>query len=199
MVSRPIIAGVLAGLAFGQPAHGLVVGAILEVFALVILPFGAARYPESGTAAAAAAAAYSQTAPSIIDQRLLLLAIVFALAWEQIAGASVVFMRRVNERIAAVAPAGPDVAAEVTRRQILGFGIDALRGACAVVLGAVLGTFLLRSFSPHIAISSGVSAQFLMIGTMGMLGAVLSLFGGMKERKFAYTAGLACGALVLLL
>ncbi|HWV56262.1 MAG TPA: PTS sugar transporter subunit IIC, partial [Longimicrobiales bacterium] len=59
MISRPIVAATLSGLAFGHPAEGMLLGVILEAFSLVILPVGAAKYPESGTAAAAAAAAYA--------------------------------------------------------------------------------------------------------------------------------------------
>src|SRR5690606_31658627 len=58
MVSRPIVAAPVTGLLLGRPLEGVAVGALLELFALVILPIGAARYPESGTAAVAATAGY---------------------------------------------------------------------------------------------------------------------------------------------
>src|SRR5687767_15880923 len=98
MLSRPLIAATLAGWVFGRPGAGLLIGALIELFSLVILPFGAARYPESGTAAAAAAAAYAATDPTGPTEPLLLLAVVFALAWEHVAGASVIFVRRVKDR-----------------------------------------------------------------------------------------------------
>ena len=56
MISRPFIVATLTGLLVGRPEEGLILGAILELFALVILPVGAARYPEAGTAAVAATA-----------------------------------------------------------------------------------------------------------------------------------------------
>lgn len=199
MFSRPIIAATLAGLALGKPAHGLVIGAVLEVFALVILPFGATRYPESGTAAAAASAAYSLQATATIDQQLLLTAVVFALVWEHVAGASVVFIRRVNERMVANLGGSPNAAQEVPRRQLLAIGIDALRGALVVLLGTAAATLLLRSFQPSLAVSPEFSGRVLLVASMVMLGSILPLFGGIKERRYSYSAGLLCGLLFLFL
>src|SRR5688500_3901419 len=123
MFSRPLIAATLAGWAFGRPGAGLLLGALVEIFSLVILPFGAARYPESGTAAAAAAAAYTATEHTGAPEPLLLLALVFALAWEQVAGASVIFTRRLNERLV---PYGTRnfSARKVAQRHLLAMAID---------------------------------------------------------------------------
>ena len=56
MIARPLVAGVVAGWIIGDVQAGLIVGAILELFALEVLPFGAARYPDYGLGAVAAAA-----------------------------------------------------------------------------------------------------------------------------------------------
>ncbi len=56
MITRPLVAGVVAGAIVGDVNAGLVVGVILELFALELLPFGAARYPDYGLGAVAAAA-----------------------------------------------------------------------------------------------------------------------------------------------
>ncbi len=56
MISRPLVAGVVAGWIVGDAQSGLIVGAILELFAMEVLPFGAARYPDYGLGAVAAAA-----------------------------------------------------------------------------------------------------------------------------------------------
>src|SRR5437868_14827137 len=82
MVSRPFIAATAVGLLAGRPEEGAVLGAILELFALVILPVGAARYPESGTAAAAATAAYMSATP-IMSPAVMLLAVLLSLLWER--------------------------------------------------------------------------------------------------------------------
>src|SRR5512140_873548 len=51
MISRPIVAGTVAGAFVGDSTTGLLVGATLELIALATLPFGASRYPEWGSAA----------------------------------------------------------------------------------------------------------------------------------------------------
>jgi len=49
MLSRPLVAGTLTGALLGDAAQGLVLGAVLELFAIDTLPFGASRYPEWGS------------------------------------------------------------------------------------------------------------------------------------------------------
>ena len=56
MIARPFIAGTVAGAIVGDPASGALVGAVLELFALDVLPVGAVRYPDYGLGAVAAAA-----------------------------------------------------------------------------------------------------------------------------------------------
>ena len=54
MVSRPLVAGWLAGWVAGVPEFGITIGAVLEVFLLVSFPTGGARFPEGSTAAVVA-------------------------------------------------------------------------------------------------------------------------------------------------
>lgn len=197
MWSRPLVAGTAAGLVFGRPASGLLVGAILETFALLILPFGAARYPESGTAAAAAAAAYCAVEPAGADYRLLLLAVVFALTWEHIAGASVIFVRRLNERLVATPPDHGFSDRQVTQRHLLALAIEFLRGAWAVLVGSLLGILLLRVFAALPATGARFSGGLLLVAMAAMLGVALSLFGGLRQRWLSFGLGLLCGSLLL--
>jgi mannose/fructose/N-acetylgalactosamine-specific phosphotransferase system component IIC len=197
MLSRPIVAGTAAGLAFGRPGAGLLVGAFVEIFSLVILPFGAARYPESGTATAAAAAAYASVEPAGAAEPILLLAVVFALAWEQVAGASVIFVRRLNERLVPNTGAAFDHR-QVTTRHLLAMMIDFIRGVWAVVLGAVTGIALLRVFSSILPTNPQVSVGIIVIGGAAMLGAALPLFGGLRQRWLSLTLGIVCGVILLL-
>ena len=46
MLSRPLVAGTVAGLIVGDPAGGMMMGVLLEFFALEVLPVGASRYPD---------------------------------------------------------------------------------------------------------------------------------------------------------
>lgn len=54
MISRPLVAGAVAGAIIGDVGSGIVIGAVLELFALEILPIGAVRYPDFGPAAVGA-------------------------------------------------------------------------------------------------------------------------------------------------
>ena len=50
MVSRPLVSATVGGWLMGNPAAGMLVGAVLEVYALRHPPFGAAKYPDTGPA-----------------------------------------------------------------------------------------------------------------------------------------------------
>ena len=199
MWSRPLVAGTAAGLLLGRPASGLIIGALVEVFSLLILPFGAARYPESGTAAAAAAAAYCAVEPAALDARLILLAVVFALAWEHIAGVSVIFVRRLNARLVAPPGGAGLTPAGITRRHLLAISIDFMRGAWAVLVGSALGMMLLRALATVPPAGGQLPAAALGIALAVMLGAALTLFGGLRRRWLSLGLGLLCGWVMLAL
>jgi mannose/fructose/N-acetylgalactosamine-specific phosphotransferase system component IIC len=65
MIARPLVAGTVAGWALGDASAGALVGAILELFALEVLPVGGVRYPDYGPAAIGAAAA-AAGAPGVL-------------------------------------------------------------------------------------------------------------------------------------
>lgn len=48
MFARPIVAGGVAGVILGDAEAGLRLGALIELFALDVLPIGASRYPDYG-------------------------------------------------------------------------------------------------------------------------------------------------------
>lgn len=199
MFSRPLVAGTLAGLAFGRPLQGLLVGTALEVFALVILPVGAARYPEAGTGAVAAAVAFVQSAAYAPAAPLLLLAVVFGLAWERIAGFSVILLRRENELLVARDALHPPGAREVERRHLGAMTIDLLRGAIIALAGSLTGMLLLRVLGSSWALGPRTAVGLLTVAAAGVLAAALPLFGGFRDRRAAFVLGLLCGSLLLLI
>src|SRR5688500_10057637 len=145
MVSRPFIAATLTGVLAGRPEEGAILGAMLELFALVILPVGAARYPESGTAAVAASAAY-MSSTTVMSPAVMLITVLFALVWERIAGWSVILDRKFNGEYVAQAtlsPTRPD--RDLERRHLSAIAIDFARAAVMTVGGWLLGTVALRS------------------------------------------------------
>ena len=198
MISRPLIAATITGAIAGRPADGLLLGAILELFALVILPVGAARYPESGTAAVVATAAYVAATP-LLSPAVLLLAVLFALLWENVGGASVIIVRRFNERFVKLdnQSAAPDRALE--RRHTIAVLVDFIRAVIVTLAGVVIGNLALRGLAQLWSRDAVVAPAILSIGIACMVGASLPLFGGLRAQKKAFGIGLACGLLILLL
>lgn len=199
MISRPFIAATLTGLLVGRPEEGALLGAILELFALVILPVGAARYPEAGTAAVAATAAYAQAA-AIMSPAVMLLAVLFALVWERISGWSVVLARRFNEEFVALAPLDTARAdRDLERRHLGAIGVDFVRGIVMATSGWLVGSVALHAIARLWSMSSVVAPAILSIGMSCMVGAALPLFGGLRARWLPLLVGVGCGSLFVLL
>lgn len=200
MISRPLVAGAVTGLVFGRPLEGVAVGVILEVFSLAILPIGAARYPESGTAAVAAAGAYAMVAgPPGPDAHLLALAVLYGLALERVMGSSVVLQRRFNERFATGDGEKAKSARALEREHMTAMGMDLLRGASLTVVGGLVGAGLLRALDDLNGFAAGTTWGVLGVATAAMLATVLPVFGGWAERRFPFLLGLGCGVLLVLI
>jgi PTS system mannose-specific IIC component len=200
MISRPLIAATITGVILGRPQEALFLGSILELFALVILPVGAARYPESGTAAVAATAAYL-SATSLFSPASMLLAVLFALLWEHVGGASVIWTRRLNERLVLLDPAASDQSfdRQVERSHRLALLIDFVRGFVVTLGGVLLGGVALRGLAQLWSLDAIIAPAILSIGIACMIAAALPLFGGLRAQKTAFGVGLAVGLLLLLL
>jgi mannose/fructose/N-acetylgalactosamine-specific phosphotransferase system component IIC len=209
MFSRPIVAGTLTGLLFGRPAEGMAAGFVLEAFALIVLPVGAARYPDSGTAAVAGVAGYlAATGPAvgagaaagatgavavgpILVPGAMALALAFALAWERVGGATVVLQRQRNGRM--LAPPDRVTAEELERLHLGAMGRDFLRGAALGGGGGLLGYGLLAMLAPWWALGSALTTGVLGVLVTGMVGTAMPLFGGTRARRIALAAGLLAG------
>lgn len=199
MISRPLVAATVTGWILGSPGQGAMLGAILEVFSLVVLPVGAARYPEAGTGAVAASAAFVLAAPEPTAGALVL-AVVFGLLWEQVTGATVYQLRLLNERLVGGPAAGGLLSASSLERRHLGaMGIDFARAAVVTLAGAFVGTALLRAAVPWWGLGDGGTLGILGVVVTAMLGAVLGVFGGWEERRGPFLAGAALGLALLLL
>jgi mannose/fructose/N-acetylgalactosamine-specific phosphotransferase system component IIC len=199
MISRPLVAGALTGLLFGHPAEGVLIGAILEIFDLAVLPIGAARYPESGTATVAATAAFLATLPVAEATAALLLGVVFGLAWERVAGASVVLQRKLAERIL-FAGQGPAVrAATLEARHFAAMALDFVRGVLICVCGAFVGSLLLRNLAPLWSIHPRFSSASLLFAGCTVLAASIAVFGGWRDAHRFFLIGAVCGSMLLLL
>ncbi|HEY9449955.1 MAG TPA: PTS sugar transporter subunit IIC, partial [Gemmatimonadaceae bacterium] len=128
MISRPIVAATLGGALGGDVASGLMVGAVLEMIALEMLPVGASRYPEWGTASVvggALAATFSTLSGAWV------VAVLASIVTAWVGGWSMHALRRLNGSWARRALPGMEAGAArtVLGLQLRGLTADLVRGA----------------------------------------------------------------------
>jgi mannose/fructose/N-acetylgalactosamine-specific phosphotransferase system component IIC len=199
MLSRPMVSGTLAGAIVGMPFEGALLGALLEALSLGILPVGAARYPETGTAAVAAAGAFGLTT-AVATPAALLLALIFGLVWQRIAGATVVFGRYLNERMVG---AGRPTAARMDRmieyRHVETMLLDIMRGMLLTTAALLIGVPLLRFAVPHWTLSEVVAAGAVALAATTVLGGTAQLFAESRRGRLLLLMGILCGSLLAFL
>ena len=140
MLSRPIVSATLAGALVGEPARGVMAGAVLELFALETLPFGASRYPEWGSAGVVGGASFALRPDGTTGA--LAVAVLASLLTAMVSGWSMIQHRRAIGRWAAAmrdALSSGEPGAVATL-QLRGMTVDLLRGG--VVTGAALAVFV---------------------------------------------------------
>ena len=197
MISRPLVAGALAGWLAGIPSEGAMLGAILEAFHLAILPIGAARYPESGTATAAAVFGYAWTGATDPGVAMLLL-LTFALGWERVTGASVIAVRRVNEWVVR-AKGGPVTSRAVEARHMVGLLVDFARAAVLTLIGGGIAALWLRLLEPAWTHGPDFARGIILVAALGAAAAALRVLGGWSARRILFLAGIAVGIVVAVL
>ena len=194
MYSRPFVAGALGGLIVGRPVEGALIGVILEFFALPVLPFGAAGYPEGGTAAVASTVAYVWATDSF-QADLLFLAVTLGLLLSHASGYSVRLLRIRNGRAVGrgdeAAPIDPRL---VERGHLLAMALDFLRGGLVTAVGTALIAIAL-----DVALRAGwmlpvAALNVLVVAAMTMVGGSLTVFGNVRERIVSFALGAAATA-----
>lgn len=191
MISRPLVAGALTGAVFGRPMEGVAVGFVMEAFSLLVLPIGASRYPESGTATVAAASAYIAVAPAAFDPGILALVVAFALGWEWVGGVTVVLLRRSNGRI--LLEDDGVSGRELERRHLTAMTLDFVRGGVVAATGGLIAAGLLQLVGPFWELNGWSTMAVLAVLTAGMIGTAVPLFGGIRARRYALAIGLVVG------
>lgn len=192
LLSRPLVAATGAGLIVGDPAMGLAIGTVLELFALDVVPIGASRYPEFGPAGIAAVAAVAGTPVA----GGLGVGVVLALALGVFSGRTMHVLRRLNgavTRRAAPALARGEPGA-VARVQLFGVTADLLRAVLVTGLGLALA-WLLRS---GVTLPGDLARNLGLIAVSG--GLIAAVHGGLQRaagRAFRIgVVGLAAGVAV---
>lgn len=191
MIARPFVAGGVAGFLLGDPMAGLRAGVLLELFALDVLPVGAARYPDYGPATLASAALLAG-APWELS---LGLAGTVGLLVSVLGGWSLQQLRRLNaqavQRHAAALAAGESSA--IRRLQYAGIARDALRSALLTLIG--LGGAWAASRWLILDRRTAVALTLVVIGAglAASVGGALRSAGRGRRRTWL-AAGLAVGA-----
>lgn len=179
MIARPLVAGSVAGVILGDPLSGGMVGAVLELFALDVLPFGAAKYPDYGLGAVAGAVTVAG-APDVLG---LGIAVLVGLVIASLGGMSMQFMRRLNAadvgtHTTSIDGGDPRAVAAVQYR---GVARDAGRAFLVTVVGLALAaatrlasvTFGSAALMTVAAVGAALAAA--VVGTMQLAGRGLDL------------------------
>jgi len=198
MLSRPLVAGTIAGALLGDPTRGLLLGATLELFAVDTLPFGASRYPEWGSSSVVGGALYALLPGSPGGGLTTSVLAALAVAW--IGGWSMVYVRLFNARLARRrhnAVARGDRRA-VVGLQLSGLTADLVRGVLLTAVGLGLFGPLQRVALAGWGIEASLSrAVVASVASAVALGAVYKLFHAVPGFLWQFLVGLGGGVILV--
>ena len=188
MLSRPLVAATLAGAILGDIEAGLRVGAVLELFALDVLPVGAVRYPDYG-AASVGAAAISAGAPWELS---LGVAVGTGLVIASLGGWSLLALRRVNagavHRRAAALRSGD--ARVIRRLHYGGIARDAVRSLALTAVALVAGALVTRWVRLDRETAVALTIAAVGAGAASALGGALRGAGAGSRQRWLAVGGL---------
>jgi mannose/fructose/N-acetylgalactosamine-specific phosphotransferase system component IIC len=190
MISRPLVAGTVAGWLVGDLEVGLRVGALFELFALDVLPAGAVRYPDYGPATISAVALGAGTPWELGLGVSVALGLVLAV----VGGWSLQVVRRWNAR-AIQRRAAALAAGESSAIRWLQYGAvlrDALRGFTLTLFGLVVAATITES----VRLDRQTAVAFTLVAIGSALAAAASgafRSSGRGPRLKWLVAGLAVG------
>lgn len=196
LVSRPLVAGCIAGWIAGDVEAGLRAGALFELFALDVLPIGAVRYPDYGPATVVAAA----LGAGVPWELGLGLGATLGLVLAVLGGGTLQLVRRMNanaiQHRAAALAAGESSA--IRRLQYGGLMRDALRGAGLTIVGLAAAWALASGARLDRATALGLTLVSVGCALAAAInGALRSAGRGARLRWLA--AGVATGLLLAVL
>lgn len=198
MLSRPLVACTISAGFLGAAPLGLLLGVLVEAFALETLPVGASRYPEWGSSSAVGGALIARE--PTLSEGSLLVAVVATLVTAWIGGWSMVQVRRLNahwaaQRHEAIARGSRNV---VVGLQIFGLTADFLRGAAMTALGLVAWSPVAVMAHTHWALAPDPS-RAILLGVAGIvaIGAVFKVFHGVAHTRWYFAVGVLAALAVL--
>lgn len=186
MASRPLVAGALTGWIVGQPAMGIAIGAILELYLLVSYPTGGSRFPEGATATVVAVASAGAGSGGALA-----LAVAAGLIWGQIAGISITWLRQVNGRFVPDRGHGVPTTQGLAAAHLGAVLLDFARGVGVTLVGVLATRPLVEALEASWPISREATFGLLLVGGSVSVGILLRDLGGVRRRAAAFVAGLA--------
>ena len=196
MISRPVVAGTVAGIIAGDLEAGLRIGVLFELFALDVLPVGGVRYPDYGPASVSAVALGVGTPWQLGLGISTGLGLVLAV----VGGWSLQVVRRWNAR-AIQRRAAALAAGESTAIRWLQYGAilrDAVRGFTLTLAGLVLASTIRDS----IRLDRETAVAFTLVAIGSALAAAVSSAvrgSGRGSRLKWLLAGLGVGIVIAVL
>ncbi len=199
MISRPLAAATLAGALVGQPERGLIAGAVLELFALETLPFGASRYPEWGSASVVGGALFA--AQPHASAGALAVAVCAALLTGWAGTWTMIWHRRLIARWAAGMrdQLASGSCGAVTTLQLRGLTSDLVRGGLLTWIALMAFTPLAHVLLDRWTFAASPSRAVVVIcaGAVGG-GAIWKIVHGTKGAPWFLLGGVVAGSLLLL-
>lgn len=187
MVSRPVVAGVLTGWAVGDPAAGLLIGGLLEVYFISIFPVGGSEFPEGGPpTVAAVATGVAASGPGGVA-----LGVALGLLLSRVGAGSSQLLRKHNGRLAPDASRETVTVAGVIGGHLAALALDFGRGCLVAALGLVVGGGLAQAAAGLWPLELPGTVTLLAIGACIPAGALVGSLGGWRRRGLLLGAGVA--------
>ena len=198
MISRPIVAATAAGAFIGNPMAGLTVGAVLELMALGMLPFGASKYPEWGSASVVGGALYAAQLgdPPGALAGSVLAALITALA----SGWSMVRLRRLNASRAAKERAALDAgsASAIVGLQVFGLTGDFARGGIVTFIAMLIFRPVVSEVVARWGSDPTLSRSVVVtVGAAVAAGAIWKIFHSVPLARVLFLGGFVLGVTLL--
>jgi PTS system mannose-specific IIC component len=195
MLARPLVAGAVAGAIVGDPMAGGMVGAVLELFALDVLPVGAVRYPDYGIGAVAGTVVAAD-APRLLGMGL---AIAVGLAIAYMGELGIARVRTMNShdlrQVEARLDAGDWDAIVLVHRR--GLSRDVVRAASMALVGIVMATLI--ASHPFVTVRGALLVTVVMVGAaVGTAATGAMRLGGRGRGLKWFVLGLLAGLAVVL-
>jgi mannose/fructose/N-acetylgalactosamine-specific phosphotransferase system component IIC len=184
MISRPLVAGALTGLLIGQPAAGLAVGAILELYLLVSFPTGGSRFPEGATATVVAVAAAGAGSGGTLA-----LAVAVGIVWGQLAGVSITWLRHLNAKLVPDTAHGPTSGGRVTAAHLGAVALDYVRAVVVTLAGVLVAQPVVRALAAAWPLPADDTHGLLLVGGAVSVGILLRDLGGFTRHQIALATG----------